>query len=97
MHNIGVKDGKKRKKWKKKGKIKTSILTFTQYTWAPSRCIQNLKTLAKIGAEKSVTGISVREKEKWRNKETDKQYLADFLLHCTICHTHRMYHKSSSC
>ena len=48
-----------------------------------SCCIQNLKTLAQIEAEKSVTENFVREKEKWTNKGTDKQYVADSLLHST--------------
>ena len=38
-----------------------------------------------IEAEKSVTESFVGEKEKW-NKETDKQYVADSLLHSTTCH-----------
>ena len=46
-------------------------------------CIQNLQTLAQIEAEKSVTENFVREKEKWTNKGTDKQYVADSLLHST--------------
>ena len=47
--------------------------------WLSSCCIQNLKTLAQIHveAEKSVTENFVREKEKWKNKGTDKQYVAD--------------------
>ena len=39
--------------------------------------MRKLKTLAQIEAEKSVTDTSVREKEKWTNKMTDKQYVAD--------------------
>ena len=35
-----------------------------------------MKTLAPIGAEKSVTEISIGEKEKGINKGTDKQYVA---------------------
>ena len=38
------------------------------------------KTQAPIGAEKSVTEISIGEKEKWTNKGTDKQYVA-------VCYT----------
>ena len=44
------------------------------------KCTQNLKTLAPIGAEKSVMEISIGEKEKWTNKETDKQYVAVFFV-----------------
>ena len=28
----------------------------------------------------------IRKKEKWINKETDKPYLADSLIHNTTCH-----------
>ena len=44
-------------------------------------CIQNLKTLAQIEAEKSVTENFVRDKEKWTNKGTDKPYVADFFFY----------------
>ena len=54
-------------------------------------CIQNLKTLAQIEAEKSVTENFVREKEKWINEGTDKQYVADSLLHSTTCHYQALY------
>ena len=36
-------------------------------------CIRNLKTLALIEAEKSVTENLISEKEKWTNKGNDKQ------------------------
>ena len=51
-----------------------------------SSCIQNLKTLTQIEAEKSVTENFVREKEKVTNKGTDKQYMADSLIQSTTCH-----------
>ena len=54
-------------------------------------CTQNLKTLAPIGAEKSVTEISIGEKEKWTNKGTDKQYVAVLLLHNTTHHYQALY------
>ena len=43
--------------WKKKAKINLGILVFPTICLASplSRCVQNLKTLALIGAEKSVT------------------------------------------
>ena len=45
-----------KEKWKKKAKIIICTLIFhTQYTRPPSRCIQNLKKLAQMGVEKSVT------------------------------------------
>ena len=48
--------------------------------------MQNLKTLDQIEAEKSVTKILLERKEKWTNKGTDKQYVADSLLHSTTFH-----------
>ena len=56
----------------------------------------NLKTLAPIGAEKSVTEISIGEKEKWTNKRTDKQYVAVCLLHNTTHHSQALYQISES-
>ena len=53
-------------------------------------------TLAQIEAEKSVTENFVREKEKWTNKRTDKQYVADSLLHSTTCHYQALYQISRS-
>ena len=41
----------------------------------------------KKGAEKSVTEISIRQKEKWTNKGTDKQETADYFLHSTTYHS----------
>ena len=43
-----------------------------------------MKTLAQMGAEKSVKENFVREKEKWTNKGTDRQYVADSLLHTQL-------------
>ena len=60
-----------------------SWVSFPQYTWPLSRCIKNLKTLAVIGAENSVTKCFIGEKEKWTNKGNDKQQHADSLLHNT--------------
>ena len=51
-------------------KAKINLSTFV---------IQKLKALSKIKAEKSVTKKFVREKEKWTNKGTDTQYIADSL------------------
>ena len=33
----------------------------------------------------------IGKKEKWTNKGTDKQYVADSLLHSTTCHTQPLY------
>ena len=64
MYFIGVTEGKK-KNWKKEGKMKISILfSFTQYILPTWRFTQNLKTLAPIRAEKSVTEIFIWEKKK---------------------------------
>ena len=60
------------------------LISLTHNTYTQSRCIQNLKKLAQIGAEKSVT---IREKEKWTNKETDEQEMADYFLHNTTYHS----------
>ena len=58
-------------------------------------CIQNLKTLAFIEAEKSVTEIFIGEKEKWTNKENDKQEADDsLLLYNTTSYTQHVYQKS---
>ena len=56
-----------------------------------SLCIQNLKTMSKKEAEKSVIENFVREKEKWTNKGTDKQYVADSLIHSTTVHYKALY------
>ena len=42
-------------------------------------CIQNLKTLALIEAQKSVTEIFIAEKEKWTNKWRDKKGEAEII------------------
>ena len=91
MYYIGVKDGKRKKK-KKKAQINLSILVFyPTINLATSRCIQHLKTLAVIGAEKFVTENSIGEKEKWTTKGKDKQKDADSLLHNTTSHTQHVY------
>ena len=48
--------------------------------------VPNFMILGQVVPEKSLTEIFVREKEKWINKGTDKQYVADSLLHSTTCH-----------
>ena len=54
---------------------------------------KNLKTLAQIGAEKSVTEIIVRKKEKWTKKGTDKPNVPDSLIHNTTCHYQALYQR----
>ena len=82
---------------KRKQKLDTeSWFSFLQYTWPFSRCIQNLKTLAVIGAENSVTKSLIGEKEKWTNKRNDMQQHADSPLNNTTSHTHHLYQISKS-
>ena len=76
--------------------ITDSWFSFPQYTWPLSRCIQNLKTLAVIGAENSVTKSFIAEKEKWTNKGNDKQQHDDSLLHNTTSYTQHLYQISKS-
>ena len=54
----------KKKETKEAKYISASLLSFTQYTSALSRCIQNLKTFVLIEAEKSVSKNLIAEKEK---------------------------------
>ena len=96
MYYIGLGDGKK-ENWKKKAKLITeSWFSFSQYTWPLSRCIQNLKTLAVIGAENSVMKSFIGDTEKWTNKGNAKQQHADSLLHNTTSHTQHLYQISKS-
>ena len=91
-----VRDGKKQK-WKKKAKIKLSILIFFPTLYLPlSRCKQNLKTWALIESKKSVTEIFIGEKETWTNNGNDKQEEADSLLHNTTSYTQHLYQISKS-
>ena len=39
--------------------------------------VTSFKILSEVVPEKSLTENSVREKEKWTNKGTDKPYVAD--------------------
>ena len=58
--------------------------------------VPNFKILGQVVPEKSLTEKFVREKEKWANKGTDKQYVADSLLHSTTCHYQALYQISRS-
>ena len=96
MYYIGVRDGKK-EKWKENVKINLSILVFHPTIYlATLKVYKNLKTLALIEAEKSVTENLIREKEKWTNKGNGKQQEADSLLHDTTSHTQHLYQISKS-
>ena len=55
-----------------------------KYIWLCSLCIQNLKTLAQIEAEKSVTENFVREKEKWTNKISNMLLILDYTVQLVI-------------
>ena len=55
--------------------MRISILIFIAYL----KVYKNFKTLAPIGAEKSMTQISIGENEKWTNNGTDKPYVAVFV------------------
>ena len=88
----------KKEKIEKEGQNKSRHLGFvsSKIIWLSSSCIKNLKTLAQIEAEKSTTENFVREKEKWTNKGTDQQYVADSMLHSTTCHYQALYQISRS-
>ena len=81
---------------KKKKKMWVRVRTASQYTSTLCRCIQNLKTPALIGAEKSVRNNVIGEKEKWTNKMNDKHEDADSLLHDTRSHSQCLYKISKS-
>ena len=89
-------------KWKKeKGKKRVKRIIafwfyFTQYTSILSKCIQNLKTLALLGAEKPVTKKIYWRKRKRKNKEYVMHEDADSLLHNTKSHTQSLYEISKS-
>ena len=80
------KNGKRRQKL-----ISASWISFLQYTWPFSRCVQNLKTAAAIGAEISVTESVIEEKENLPNRGNYKQDEADSLLYKTTYHTKHLY------
>ena len=63
MYYIRVRDGKRRKNL-----ITESWFSFPQYTWPLSRCIQNLKTLAVIGAENSMLEVLMERKKNGKIK-----------------------------
>ena len=54
MHYIGVRDGKEKKNGEKAKSILALWFSCTQYTSTLCRCMQSLKTLVLIVAEKSV-------------------------------------------
>ena len=68
MYYIGVRDEKNGKRRQKL--ITASWFSFPQYTWPLSRFIQNLKTLAVIGAEISVMKCFIGERKMDKKKGT---------------------------
>ena len=83
-------------KRRKKATQISVLFPVPQYTWPLPMCIKNLKTLGLIKAKKFVIVTLLGEKEKWTNKENDKQQHADFLLHNTTSHTQHLYQISKS-
>ena len=78
-------------------KINLSILVFCPTIYLATRKpIRNLKTLALIEAEKSVTENLIGEKEKWINKGNGKHQEADSLLHNATSHIQHLYQISKS-
>ena len=96
MHYTEVRDGKKEKGKKKSKDMSALWFSFTQDTSTVCKCLQNLKTQALLGAEKSVMKNFIREKEKITNKENDNHKDADSLLHDTRSHTQCLYEISNS-
>ena len=90
MHYTGVRDKKRQKGKKKSEEISALWFSLTQDTSTVYRCIQNLKTLALLGAEKSVMKKFIGEKEKNDNKGNDKHEDADSLLQDTRSRTHEI-------
>ena len=76
----------------KDDKINHTLLLFF-YTIDSTLCsyIQNFKTPAVLGAEKSVTNIFIEEKEKWTNEGNETYEDADYLLLNTTRHTQSLY------
>ena len=69
---------------------------MTQYNLSLPSFVPNFKILGQVVTEKSLKENFVREKEKWTNKGTDKQYVADSLLYSTTCHYQALYQISIS-
>ena len=74
MHYTGVRDGKKEK-------VKKKAIVVSQDTSTLCRCTQNLKTLALLGAEKSVAKKNIGKNDKITNKGNDKYKDANSLLY----------------
>ena len=64
MYYIAVRDGKQTNEKGRQKLFTESWFSFSQYTWPLSKCIQNMKTMAVIGAENSVTKSFIGEKKK---------------------------------
>ena len=85
----------RKRKIEKEGKINlsTMVLFSELHLVVLIMYTKILDMMSKKGAEKSVKEILVREKE---NKGTDKQYVADSLIHSTTVHYQALYQISRS-
>ena len=81
----------KKEKIEKDGKINLSTLVLFSVMHLVVLVLYTKFKDSGSKAEKSVTENFVREKEKWTNKGTDKQYVSDSLLHSTTCHYQALY------
>ena len=76
MHYSGVRNGKKEKDKKKAKDAKENLVSWFSFTKSSifCKCIQNLKTLAVLGAEKSVTkNLYWRKRKKEKGKKKSKE------------------------
>ena len=86
----------KKKNGKKKAKLNLSILIFF-----PTMYLATLKMYTKFedfGSHRSreICDRNFYWREKWTNKENDKQEEADSLLHNTTSYTQHLYQSSKS-
>ena len=83
-------------KLKKKAKINLSILVlFSVIHLVVLIVYTKFKDPVQKEAEKSVIENFVREKEKWTNKGTDKQNMADSLIYSTTVHYQALYQRGT--
>ena len=81
---------------RKKGKNKSQHLDFVFSVTNGCSHHVNKMTLSRKETEKSVKEIFIREKEKWTNKRTGEQYLADSFKHSATVHYKAFYQISRS-
>ena len=97
IYCIGDRDGKKEKMHQKKAKRNLSILIFFSYNkLGHSQDVKkNLKTLALLGTEKTVTKNKLERKKIGQTKGMISRRLILFLHH-TTSHTQHLYQISKS-